>query len=801
MIQGHGNEAAAVMFVADGGSGEEEKSNYAITGYSEVVLRELISGLFDLKDCYRTTLVKERIKHTEFESYEKLIPKYSNLLIEEIKYIKPNLIVPLGEGGLRFLTNLNNIRKFRGSVILSHPELPLPIPTKVLPILGPYPYLNQDFKMRWVTQIDLAKIPKYSGTTGPPENNIKPWIATSAAALRLFLERSYDQESTLAFDIETFMGIPTCISFCFDGYESVCVPFLDKSIDLDNRVLMIGMVARLLASPIKKINQNIKYDWKILERFGFRVNNVVGDTMLAASCLTPELPKNLGFLTSIYTDLPYFKDEGKEFDPSIHKRERFYLYNAKDSIAAHIIHRQQVEECNILGCREVYDSLVKLIPIYKKMENNGLLIDQEQHNKLYSKYTTLFNIQILKLHRLTGIYNLNPLSPKQVDKLLFNDLGFKKGRYVKDTGEESLDWLVAFGEASKSPIYGKQIIQAIQNARKIHKVIEYLETISYPDNRWRSDYNLAGTETGRSSAGKSTDVLIIRGQKKSIELYKLGRSFQTIGKHGFVIDGETHGKDLRTMFVPTPGYSFVEVDLSQAEARVDAVLAGNYEILEVFDGPVGIHKLTGSWVFDCEPTEIKKNQQVVDERTGIAVDRYLMSKSIRHAGERNMKPDRLVMMTQQPLSFCKQVLEKFHGKQPEIQQVFHKDVIDCVNRERRLVSPNGRIRQFLGRKDHHMYNEAISQLPQSIVSDQTKFSFIPTTQEAPWARLVNEAHDGSLAEVPKGKEIEYYQIYKRNVEIPIDFNNCSLQRNFKLVIPSELSVSDTNWYELKEIKV
>src|SRR6185369_9408780 len=101
------------------------------------------------------------------------------------------------------------------------------------------------------------------------------------------IQRHYDRTikegGFLTFDIETYFQIPICISFCFDGFESVCVPLVDSSIDRDNRTLMMELVAKLLASPIPKVNQNIKYDWKIMERWQFYVNNVVGDTMLAAS--------------------------------------------------------------------------------------------------------------------------------------------------------------------------------------------------------------------------------------------------------------------------------------------------------------------------------------------------------------------------------------------------------------------------------------------------------------------------------------------------------------------------------------
>lgn len=787
------------MLIGDGGTADDEASNYALTGSNEVVLKQIM-GQTKVNETYRTLLVKERVNLLDAASYKDKVQLYEEILKDEIKQLNPNLLIPLGEVGFNYLTGLNGIRKFRGSILTSNFVGQNGTVVKVLPILGPQPYLNQNYADRWVSRIDFAKAPRHANDSEPPEKGFRVWIAESSSALRAFLERSFKEDGLLVFDIETFMGIPTCISFCFDGIESVCIPFMDKSIDIDMRILMVQMVAKVLASPIRKVNQNIKYDWKCLERFGFRVNNVVGDTMLAASVLTPEFPKNLGFLTSIYTDIPYFKDEGREFDPSKHKKEQYYLYNAKDSLSVQQIHRGQLDEIRETNQEYVYTSLVKLIPLYRSMEDNGFRIDDTRRLVLLAKYESLYKIEVLKLQRLAN-GNVNPQSPKQMTELIYNVLGFEKGRYAKDTGEESLEHLMAFGNAKHSPVFGKQMLAMIINCRKIHKVIEYLNTLPYPDGNWRCEYNLSGTETGRSTAGKSTDQLITieRSESKGIlktkvEIERLGRSFQTIGKHGFKIDGITYGKDLRSIIVPRRGYSFVEVDLSQAEARVDAVLSGNFDILSVFDGPIGIHRLTGSWVFGCEPLEIKKN-----------MEEYHISKTVRHAGERNMKADRLVMMIQKPLPFCASVLKKFHDMQPEIRQVFHHEIEWAIKQEgplhRTLVAPNGRRRQFLGRIDAHLINEAISQLPQCIVSDQTKFSLIPTFEQCgDYAYLINEAHDGTLAEVKKGREMEYISTYKKNIEIPIDFNKCSLRRDFNLVIPAEASISEESWYDLKEVE-
>lgn len=824
MIQANGSDRPfGVFLVNDCGFSEDIDTNMAISGYQRQEFDKFFKE-FDLSidSFWRTCLIKQgveeynqKVKGVKAQKEKNillnnLIDQYKDFLIDEIKDLKPNLIIPTGELGLNFFTGLSGIHKFRGSVLPT--VLPgITNPTKVLPILGFYPYLNQDYKLRFVTRVDCSKILKHLNNDPTPDLTYTTWIAKNASSLREFLNRSYkkciETGGFLVFDIETTGGVPTCISFCFDGKESVCVPFLDPSIDIDNRVVMFDLVAKVLADPnLRKVNQNIKYDWKRLENWGFFVANVCGDTMLASSCLYCEFPKGLGFLTSIYTDLPYFKDEGRDFDPSRHKKEQFYLYNAKDSLATHQIYTQQIDEIVDRKVEEVYSNLIKLIPIYRRMEDRGLRVDQEEREFLWIKYNNLFTQQESKLKNYLNQdlgSTINSLSNKQMRNIIFNILGYKKIRGVKtteggepSTDEDSLMTLLAFGEAEHAPSTGPEILRTIISCRKVHKVLELIELKQYPDLRMRCEFNLAGTENGRSSSSVTTDEILFFDEKGRVRKENLGHSFQNIGKHGFSIDGIEYGNDLRRMFIPSPGYVFCEIDLSQAEARVDTILAGNFDLLRVFDDPlVGIHKLTGSWIYDCTPDEIKKNKLVN------GIDRYHVAKQVRHAGERNIQANGLV--TKLLWGFTPRegeiLLSKFHKFQPEIRQVFHREVKRKIDTDRMLIAPNGRFREFFDRIDDRTYNEGFSFLPQAIVSDQMKFHGILKTFSDidiySYCHLLHEGHDGVLVEVKKGREEGFAELFRNNLKHPIDFRKCSLHRDFELVIPAEVSYGET-WYKL-----
>lgn len=804
MISGRGPLTARVMLISDGASEGDVSHGYALTGDAENKLKRLASSQgMHLSEFWLTALIKEKVKlvGNGKDNYPLLTQQYKDILLNEIQQLTPNILVPLSEISFQFLTGLSGIRKFRGSVLPVAASIGLSDYTKVIPILGPHPYLYEDPKNEFISRLDFGKVSKWQSHTGPIPEIGKVWVAKTATEVRSFFRR-FALAPFVVFDIETFGNIPTCISFCFDGLESCCVPLLDYHIHEDERVLMLQAVGELLRSQIPKVNQNIKFDWRKLERYGLTVNNVVGDTMIAANCLYCEFPKNLGFLTSIYTDMPYFKDEGKDYDPTSYDRNNLYIYNAKDSLATHQVYVSQLAELRETGTESVYSMQMGIMPIYKRMEDFGIRIDNARRISLLCKYQSLYETYKYKLQRLVG-REVNPLSSVVMGKLVYEELGYKPGRgntFTKagkpSADEDNLE-LLMWGSVAPSK-NAREILRTIIDCRKLHKVIELLVIPLYPDGHFRGEFNLAGTVNGRSSSAECSDYYL-EFDKNSVKMYNMGHGLQNLGKHGFTVDQETYGKDIRSMFVPSAGYIFVECDLSQAEARVDAVLASDFEMLEVFDGPIGIHKLTGSWVYDCDPTEIKKHELVIDEN-GAGEDRYHVSKTVRHAGERNMRTDRLMTMISQPIAYCEKVLNTFHAKQPNIRNVFHKQIREQIMQFRCLVAPNGRRRDFYGRIDEHTINEGISMLPQAIVTDYLKQSLVKTFDECRYAIPLIEGHDGFLAQVPKNMEIPYATAFQHNVQVDIDFRTCSLSRDFVLRIPSESSVGE-NWMEMGDLKI
>jgi hypothetical protein len=109
-----------------------------------------------------------------------------------------------------------------------------------------------------------------------------------------------------------------------------------------------------------------------------------------------------------------------------------------------------------------------------------------------------------------------------------------------------------------------------------------------------------------------------------------------------------------------------------------------------------------------------------------------------------------------------------------------------------LVSPHGRRRQFFNKWGRDLWKEAYAQIPQATVSDQTKFAMLQGRRRIPgylkdWFFLL-ESHDSALALVRDELVPEYIKVMTEEFERPIDFKNCTLSRDYKLVIPAETVV-------------
>jgi uracil-DNA glycosylase len=821
-VPAEGPSNAKLAIVGEAPDAEEERLSRPFVGATGKIVDEILEGLgVKREEVYLTNVVKIRPPGNNIEALHilgKSIDDFIPQLQEEIRQLNPRSIIALGNTALTALTGYHGIEKYRGSI------LPCSLSTtKVIPTIHPASLLHAEgdsalrswkdltfIKWDFARAIEQSKFEEYN----PPKRNLI--VSKNALQLDRFI-RKYEGSQYLSVDIETFKTIPLCIGFAFCKDEAISVPLFNSEMTRSDQIDCWEMCARLLSDlDILKIGQNFKFDQRLLRNcindtvnFGLLVRSFFFDTMLAFRTLYPELPSSLQFSTSVLTEEVYYKDEGKEYNPKKDKFDRLLLYNAKDAAVTYEVFEKEICELQSTGLTDFFfKRVMPLHAFYSNIELRGIKRDEFQKKLLEEKYKDSRKTLEQELYSLTQDYLDEPINVNSngrngdVPKLLY---GLMKVPIRKGTDEKTLDALMR--NAVKDPSK-KRILELILEIRKVKKTIgTYIDHETDYRGRTLTSVRIA-LETGRTSNG----IL-----KAPVTTRPFGLAFQTITKHGEV------GTDLRSMFVPDTGYVLFEPDLSGAEARVVAILARDEKLLKIFKYELDLHRITTGWIDGTSPDDLLEEFFNIEDEIKIyelrqKINKILketindeqrqVGKKFRHAGHYDMGKREAARQTGFSEWKTKGILEKFHSTNPRIRGTFHKDTIEALaNNNRVLISPHGRRRQFLNRWGDELFKEAYASIPQSTVSDHLKFSAQVIESRAPWIQMLSESHDSFLAQIPLAigemypfKYIdEAKKITEEELEKPIDFRNCSLSRG-ELVIPCEIKIGKVNWENMEVYK-
>lgn len=816
-IPGTGNPYAKILFVGEAPSYDEEVTGRAFTGPAGRLFDDCLKNAgIDRSSCWVTNVFKEMIVPQQKEGRK--IPatvraeqagldvqKSITELRVEIDEIKPNVIVPLGGTALWALFGKDKITQWRGSILScwNYKTVPTFHPATLL-------YGEGEYWQKYVIEFDMRRALEQStfADIRRPSRNLS--ICRNSAQLGDFIERNKNKQK-LSVDIEALRCIPVCISLAFDSVEGLCIPLwnstsITKISDIPSSDLasIWNILYNLLNDRNKKIiGQNFKYDQDKLRRLGFNIPHIHSDTLLKHFAISPELPHNLAFQTSIYTEEPYYKDEGLEFDYTKHNIDDLLLYGAKDAPVTWEIDDREEQDLIETGMHDFhYNFLMKLHGLYSSIESVGFPLVESSRELLLRKYITWSERLNYELFKYADA-PINCDSWQQVDKLLYEVMKIPRR---KGTGEEVLTQLLA--NVVKKDDQRKCITNILEQ-RRVNKTIgTYLMALPDYDGRLKTSYYIC-LDTGRTG----TNVLDapIRPDHKIVNLKgkkvnkSIGSAFQTLTKHGDV------GGDIRLMYGCDDGCVLLNIDSSQAEARVIALLSDDEKTLALYDTN-DIHALTASWFLGGN--EQKYSKKVL----GYECPERFLGKTLRHAGHLGAKGQRAATEVNTQArkahidiniskAFADNALKVFHEKSPKVQQVFHKEVIAQLEKDRTLIAPLpygidsaiGGKRTFHEKWGDELFRMAFSYLPQRAISDNTKASALRIVERLQWVRIVVESHDSLTFMVDINDLEELAKVGKEEMEMPISFKNCSLSRH-DLFIPAELEVG-TNYKELVKYRI
>lgn len=805
---------AKLMIIGEAPGRFEDEYRRPFVGPTGDLLDDLLEAAGIQRDeCYITNVVKYQPPNNDWKRLSEIgvsLPEQQSKLLQEIRHIQPNCILALGDKALQATTGKSGINNYRGSILPCRDGV-----SKVVSTFHPSNLLYQKgrgvkgkglFKYSWkyvmIADMKRAKEQSMFQALSTPERVLS--VCRDSLQLYRFLKR-HEHLDKSSIDIESMNCLPVCVGIAFNKYEAISVPLYSKFSGVkisDTSIQDTAERWRLLAkflSETKIIGQNFKYDEEKLYRLGLRCGDLFADTLSMEHTLNPELPsKKLFVLSSIRTEEPYYKDEGSEFNAAKDSIDQLLLYNGKDAAVTYEVWQDQDNELTEFESISpkirdfYYNYVVKLHKFYLEMERTGMQIDEEVRAQLNKKYNAWHNRLQDKFVELIG-KKVNVNSYKKLAHIMYDEMHFP---YRGNTGEDTIVQLIDNAvHDDKRVAFGNTVL----DDRRVRKSkSSYINVKPDYDGRVRTSYYITGTETGRSTTQKF---------KKPVRPEPMCWSGHTITKHGEI------GGDIRTMLVPDNGYVFLAMDKSQAEARVVAVLCEDWELLNAF-GKIDIHRRTAGLVFDLvnsiELQPICSNPEV--DAIGKDSGERFVGKKTRHSGNydigaetfhRDASSEARKFGIKIDFSEWKagQALDKFHEASPKIRGVFHRDIKFHIETTRTLVNPFGRVRRFLDRMDHKIFREAYAFIPQSTVHDDITSGGMKAKDRLQGIRFVKEDHDSFTLLAPVNEVEKVAKVMKEECEKEIDFMQCTIKRDIKLIIPVDFEVGEKNYRDMVKLKI
>jgi DNA polymerase len=809
------NAKLAIVGIAPGA--DEVRRGMPFVGPSGNILRaDLADAGIDINETYRTNIFKFQLPNNEFQKYHEIglsLPDAIADLTREINDLNPNCILGLGDPVLFSLAGKsgkhNGINVWRGSIlnVLNY---------KTIFTWHPAAELHGETEpgqwrswQKYVRKFDIARAVEQSKFKEFRLPQRLLHVARSSADVYRYFEKNRN-EKFCAIDIEAIEGIPVCIGFSFRSHEGFSIPLWGtlpircvndahpkKSYSYDLKVSTIPsgdlayiwkIVAEILLDKrYAFIGQNFKYDEDKLNALGFYLWKLYWDIQIGTHCISSEMPKNLAFQTSTRTEEPYYKYEGRNFIPGKDKIEDLLLYNCKDACVTREIFDTQIADLKEIPYGMDHATWrMELHKAYLEVDRTGFKIDELERKDLIHKYVGVcvrLEKELFELCKPFGATApINIRSHPQVNKLLYDTLKIPKRA---GTGEQIITALIGNTLKDETLI---RICEIILDYRRNDKSLGYLKAEPDYDGRMKTNFLITGTENFRTS----TNVLEppVRPEQK-------GWAFQTVSKHGDI------GNDLRSILIADPGYVIVNIDQSQAEARVCSLLADDEETLADYDRR-DKHAYTASKFFGGrEETYSKKI-------LGYECPERFVGKTLRHAYHLDIgKHEAMINVNTDarkykiPIKISEwragECLKILAADTPKIKTVFHDTIQRLLRQDRRIIGTYGASRYFYDPMDtRDLWKGAYSFIPQQTVSDKTKQVMLKVIKNLWDVRIAAEAHDALAFLIRESVLNERIEEIKSYFLEPIDFSHCSIPRR-ALIIPCDVEVG-IDYCDLKKYK-
>ncbi|NQW74901.1 MAG: DNA polymerase I [Candidatus Planktophila sp.] len=311
--------------------------------------------------------------------------------------------------------------------------------------------------------------------------------------------------------------------------------------------------------------KKITHDAKSLAR-ATALLGIEFDSALAAYLVNP------GVRASSLADLSQRWGDGSVIDQSSQEQE--LLTSARALFSLQVSLTRELKERNLF---ELFSTMeLPIAQLLANMERIGVAIDQGELERLFGFFEGEVARETKAAHESAG-HEFNVASPKQLQSLLFDELGLPKTKKIKTgftTDAESLDWL---HKKTGHPILTHLL--RIRETKKLSTTIEGLIAAIALDGRIHTHFAQTVTATGRlSSIAPNLQNIPVRTEE---------------------------GRKIRNAFVAGDGYvGLLTADYSQIEMRIMAHLSHDEKLLRAFESGEDLHATIAAVIFGVKATDV-----------------------------------------------------------------------------------------------------------------------------------------------------------------------------------------------------
>lgn len=667
-----------------------------------------------------------------------------------------------------------------GDLEISTPAL------RVLPTVHPS-FVMRKRRWRGAFRADLARAFRWF-STGLAWRDPKILLHPTPAQLHAALE-AFAHEPFTVFDIETSPGFPEADHFdpLFDRLRCVGIGTADRAVIVPFRSVdpehapfyagsavreIVGLVKLYLTSPRwRKVTWNGRaYDRVVLEsRLGLATDAIAPhlDALGLHKLAEPELPHDLGYSGSIYTDAHDWKAANSATEAKTD--EELWRYNSLDVAVTSMCVPALKRACDARKQAHLVKFFSQIQDACVELHRNGLLVDQARRREWDKKLVAQCMAKRREIRELTGRSKLNPASVPQIRDLLFETLQVLPYRYT-DTGDPSTDddSLRTFMSSGWGlPARTRAIVSTLRDYRRYAKrrgVVVRLRPITedyyeapdlalFEETEEEKEERLRRVERGKS--GRACGLVLPDG--------RVHASFTPHGTVGWriacnkpnVLNIETK---LRDMFVAAPGNVLVGCDEAQLELRMVVGLAKCAYYLERFADEKGDphHDLCvdvfGEPYLAAGAAGRKKLRRSIKELTYSSL--YGAGDETKHEIVTSAEDDETetLLFPDFSLREVQAFTRAWHARCPEI-AIWWDSVIDEWKRQGFLAEPILGLRcDFLDGEDR---NRMLSLKPQSGGAALAWMAYFRAVErierEAPKARFVHQGYDSLVFECPENE--------------------------------------------------